>query len=341
MPTNNRVSIESQMMDLNAVKALIRAGNFLMIAADESILCQLPAGNWIGGTIPYFMDESGGLVSREKIFVHTIHGCQSNNPPRITIYDNHSISRIATDAPAHGFTITIIPALSDVHLNYAQNAPEFPSMFYTPLVGWISGYHLEDENPVAKVGFGPGGSMLMDKQAVAMHVPLPENQVATVNIINLFEEGTGPALAFSSTGLTTSECTIDGVPGNFAEFITDNNIDIRSPLVADYSGIKVNVSIQNVDPEKRQVRLYAPVFEGVTYHFAKPIQDFVTTYHNHLERSGTDIENIAFSCNCMLNFMYSQLEGKKVGQIIGPTCFGEIAYQLLNQTLVYLSLTEV
>lgn len=200
MPTENRVSIESQMMDLDTVKALIYAGDYLMIAADESILGQLPAGNWIGGTIPYFMDESGGLVSREKIFVHNISGCPSNNPPRITIYDNHSISRIAKDAPAHGFTIAIIPALSDVHLNYARNAPEFPNMFFTPLVGWISGYHLQDENPVAKVGFGPGGGVLMDKQAVAMHVPLPENQIATVGIVNLFEEGNGRHWSFPRPG---------------------------------------------------------------------------------------------------------------------------------------------
>ena len=341
MHTNNRVSIESQMMELDAVKELIQAGDFLMIAADENILSQLPAGNWIAGTIPYFMDNTGGIISREKIFVHNIKGCQSNNPPRITIYDNHSIGRIATDAPAHGFTITIMPALSDVHLNYAQNAPDFPNMFFTPLVGWISGYHLDDDHQVAKVGFGPGGGVLMDKQAVAMHVPLPENQVANVNIINLFEEGNGPAIKFSSTGLTTSQCTIDGVPGNFAEFITANKIDTRLPLVADYSGIKVNVSIQNVDIEKREVSLFAPAFDGVTYHFAKPIEDFVSAFQNHMKQSGTDTENIAFSCNCMLNFMYSELEGKKTGHIIGPTTFGEIAYQLLNQTLVYMTLDNV
>lgn len=341
MPTTNHVSIESQMMDLETVKALIYAGDYLMIAADEGILSQLPAGNWIGGTIPYFMEESGGVISREKIFVHNIEGCPSNNPPRITIYDNHSISRIAMDAPAHGFTVAIIPAMSDVHLNYAQNAPEFPNMFFTPLVGWISGYHLQDKDPVAKVGFGPGGGMLMDKQAVAMHVPLPERQIASVGIVNLFEEGTGPALQFPATGLTTSDCTINGKPGNLADFIIRNNIDTRSPLVADYSGIKVNVSIQHVNSDTHQVSLYAPVFEGVTYHFAKPIDDFVTTYHDHLECLGINIDDIAFSCNCMLNFMYSNLEGKKVGQIIGPTCFGEIAYQLLNQTLVYLSLNDI
>ena len=31
-----------------------------------------------------------------------------------------------------------------------------------------------------------------------------------------------------------------------------------------------------------------------------------------------------------------KLEGKKTGAFTGPITFGEIAYQLLNQTLVYL-----
>lgn len=336
--STQRVSIDSQMMDLDTVKDKIRAGHYMAIAADENLLSQLPAGNWIGGTIPYFMDETGGTVSRDRLFVHSIEGCASNNPPRITIYDNHSINRIAKDAPAHGFTIMVIPASSEVHLNYAQNAPEFPNMFFTPLVGWISGYHMDDGNAVAKVGFGPGGGALMAQQAVAMHIPLPESQIANVNIINLFEEGNGPAIEFPSTGFNVEDCVIDGQPGKLADFILSNNVDTRLPLVADYSGIKVNVSIQNVDTASHQVSLYAPVFEGITYHFAKPVNDFVSDFQKALQRS--DTSNIAFSCNCILNFLYSELEGKKTGHITGPTTFGEVAYQLLNQTLVYMSLDD-
>jgi hypothetical protein len=38
-----------------------------------------------------------------------------------------------------------------------------------------------------------------------------------------------------------------------------------------------------------------------------------------------------------LNYLYANLEGKKTGHIVGPMTFGEIAYMLLNQTLVYLT----
>lgn len=35
------------------------------------------------------------------------------------------------------------------------------------------------------------------------------------------------------------------------------------------------------------------------------------------------------------------LEGKKTGDVTGPVTFGEIAYQLLNQTLVYLNIIDI
>ncbi|MBU2864351.1 hypothetical protein KO489_10900 [Reinekea forsetii] len=337
MSNKQSIKIESQMLDLDTVKAKIQAGEFLTIAADESILSELPSGNWIGGTIPYFMDESGGVVSKEKIFVNSIEGVQSNNPPRITIYDNGSINRIAKDAPGHGFTLLILPASSDVHLNYSQNAPEFPNMFFTPIVGWISGYHLDDD-ATAKVGFGPGNNMLLDQQAVAMHIPLPEHQMADVSIINLFEEGKGATIEFPTTGFAAGTCTIDGKASNLAQYIQEQNIDTRLPLVADYSGIKVNVSVKAVDADAGRVDLYAPVFEGVKYHFASPIDNYVTEFETELKKN--DTQNIAFSCNCILNFLYSELEGKKTGHMTGPITFGEVAYQLLNQTMVYLTLSE-
>jgi hypothetical protein len=40
-----------------------------------------------------------------------------------------------------------------------------------------------------------------------------------------------------------------------------------------------------------------------------------------------------FSCNCILK--YAEIEGKKVGRVASMT-FGEVAYILLNQSLVNL-----
>ena len=72
---------------------------------------------------------------------------------------------------------------------------------------------------------------------------------------------------------------------------------------------------------------------GLTYKVAAPVGDYVAAFKSNLPRSASG--NIAFSCNCILNYLYSNLEGKRTGSITGPITFGEIAYQLLNQTLAY------
>jgi hypothetical protein len=39
--------------------------------------------------------------------------------------------------------------------------------------------------------------------------------------------------------------------------------------------------------------------------------------------------------------LYGHLEGKRTGSITGPITFGEIAHQLLNQTMVRLYLRDI
>ena len=117
--------------------------------------------------------------------------------------------------------------------------------------------------------------------------------------------------------------------------MTAKKIDTRLPLVANYSGAMINVSIKGVDTSSKVVDFYAPVFDDIEYRFAAPVADYVQAFNTQLPQ-GT--ENVAFACNCILNFLYSELEGKKVPTMLGPMTFGEIAYQLLNQTLVYLTI---
>ena len=57
------------MYTVDEVKSKIEEGKNLILAGDEKTLASLPAGNWIAGTIPYFMAENGGLFSRDRIYV--------------------------------------------------------------------------------------------------------------------------------------------------------------------------------------------------------------------------------------------------------------------------------
>lgn len=43
----------------------------------------------------------------------------------------------------------------------------------------------------------------------------------------------------------------------------------------------------------------------------------------------------------MLNHLYSGLEGLRTEDLDGPMTFGEAAYQLLSQTIVYVALLEL
>jgi hypothetical protein len=282
------------------------------------------------------MSADGGLVSQDKAFVNTIEGLSHNNPARIMPYDLNSIKNIAQDAPDNGFTIAILPAGSDIHAEYAENAPSYSNMFFTPIIGWVAGSHLEEPESQAQVGFGTA-NMLMSDKAIAMHVPLSEEQYANINIINLFKQGSGPSISFPATAFTTNECVIDGKTTNFSEYIKEHNIDTRLPLVADYNGVNINVSIKELINDS--VVFYAPIFRNVSYQFANPVNDYVEELDKAIASEKTP--QTGFSFNCILNFLYAELENKKTAELTGPFTFGEIAYQLLNQTLVYLDIENV
>ena len=323
------------LIPLDKAAELIASGCFLSIAGDEHALRQLPTGNWIGGTIPYFMTETGGTVSRDAVFVTEIAGYAS--PPTLRLYDPAGLPQICRNAPESGYSILIIPAFSDCHARFARNAPNYEEMYMKPLIGWVAGVHLDDLGTITpKVVLGTTGEFA-ENQAVVMDVPLPPERFAQIDIVNLFRPGRGPAITFPETGFTAGNCLIDGRPGNLADYLLDQGIDTRLPLVADYSGAMINVSIKGVDRAARTVEFYAPVFPGTPYRIAEPVADYVSAFRAALPEGNGDI---SFSCNCILNYLYSDLQGKRTGQAVGPITFGEIGYQLLNQTLVYLSVSE-
>lgn len=314
---------------------MIRSGATLAIAGDESVLATLPEGNWIGGTIPYFMSEGGGVTTREQLFVTPL-SFHPNLKPTIRHYDTASLSQVCMEAPANGFSLIILPAFSEVHFEYAQHASMYEEMFMKPLVGWIAGIHLDDMGKRSpKVRDGRSGALL-ENQAVVVHVPLPENVSANVSIVNLFSQGNGDLIEFETSGFEVSSCLVNGKPTSLAKYLQRIGHDTRLPLVADYSGALINVSLKAVDEAHDLVQFYGPVFPHVAYKLARP---FAGSYETAFGQAIADLpEKAGFSCNCVLNYLYCELEGKRTGHVIGPMTFGEVAYVLLNQTVVHLTL---
>lgn len=101
-------ALENRLMAVDEARALIDAGRFLMIAGDEALLRRLPAGNWIGGSIPYFMAEQGGLASRALLFVTELP--TTAGAPSIRFYDITNLEHVCEDGPENGFSLIIIPA---------------------------------------------------------------------------------------------------------------------------------------------------------------------------------------------------------------------------------------
>lgn len=323
----------NELLRIADAAARIQQGKYLSIAGDEAALAQLPRGHWIGGTIPYFMSAAGGCASRDKVFVTElpVHG----DKPRLRLCDLDALPMICHNAPDNGFTLLILPAFSQAHERFAHDGPNYEDMYMKPLVGWIAGVHLDDLGKrTPKVFLGETGEM-SDHLAVVMDVPLPPEKLARIDIVNLFKQGNGDAITFTETGFSAERCLINGQPANLADYLTSRQIDTRLPLVADYCGAMINVSFKAVVAAEHRVDFYAPVFPGQIYKIAAPVADYIGAFKAAMPAA---VPGLTFSCNCILNYLYSNLEGQRTDGVVGPITFGEIAYQLLNQTLVYLSI---
>ena len=330
--------MSQELLSIDDASARIATGAPLLLAGSEEALRGLPAGQWVAGTIPYFMTDQGGLRTHDKVFVTDVPSDATD--ATIAVYDAESLPAVYRDLPDNGFGLMIVPASSTCHLRFAIDAPAYEGFAMSPLAGWVSGVDLDDLGKITPKVFDGRTLTAHEDGVVVMQVSLPANKAADIGIVNLFSQGDGEALEFPEAGFSAGEATIDGATHNLAEYIDANGWDTRWPLVADYYGAMINVSFQDVDTDTGKVKLYAPVFPGMTYRHAKPVDDYVKDFTAELAM-GNAVAPVSFSCNCILNYVHSGLEGRKTEQFVGPVTFGEIAYQLLNQTMVYVSIVDI
>ncbi len=315
------------LIDLQSTINLIESGKNILCAGDAELLKKLPKGNWIGGSTPYFMSQTGGEKSFDKIFVTELPNDVSLDS--IKEYDTNNLDSITKDSNDNGISFLLLPAFSDVHKEYAEKAPDMEGLFEKNIVGWIAGFDL-DKQGVASVFNGKSGESF-DNKAIVMHTALASGKTAEIKIKNIFEQGSGDTISFAKSGFDCKTCFVNGKEVDFAKYIKENNINTKLPLVADFFGASINVSFMSVEDG---VKFYAPVFDAVDYKMAKPVGN----YSEEFKKIVSQEENIVFCCNCILNYLYGELENKQTGNFIGPITFGEVAYQLVNQTLVYVTI---
>jgi hypothetical protein len=310
---------------------LIKDGAVMVVAGAEDLLAELPRGNWSGGTTAYFMTDAGGTISMDRLLCSEIeHAVRS----RTTVLAPDDLTRISADRFGSGFSYLLLPAFSVVHHRYALEGAGLPGLFDQPVMGWVTGVHLGELGKRAPKVFDGRTGIAYENAGLALRVELPPSLVPDVDIVNPFVQGAGAAIVFPETSFTASACVVDGQAMNFADYLSDNRIDMRLPLVANYAGAMINVSVQAIEADRGEVKLYAPVVAGETYRFAQPIADYAGAFTKGAGSQAKAGDTLA--CNCILNFLYAGLEGKPTTGFVGPVTFGEIAYILLNQTLVVL-----
>ena len=322
------------LVQFDEVVVEIKKGKPLILAGDEKILQKLPQGNWIAGSIPYFMADKGGEFSQDKVFVTQIPSYALETD--IRVYDESNISNIYSDIHDNAFGVVIIPGFSKIHTSFAVDAPHFKHFAYSPLIGWVSGVNLNELGKVTPKVYDGRSSKAYENGAIVMHVKLPADKMVELGIINLFKEGNGDTIEFFESSFSATDASVNGTKVNFAAYCKEKNIDVKRPLVSNYSGAMINTSFQSIGESK--VDFYAPVFTGLKYHQAADIGDYATQFEKTID---LDANTLFFTCNCILNYLYGELENKTTKQITGPITFGEIAYQLLNQTLAYAKITSI
>lgn len=324
-----------EMQTIEQVEQSLAAGKTLLLAGDQQLLSALPAGNWVGGTTACFLSGGMGLASRERLFVTELpdYACIS----RVKTYDATTISQIYREAPANGFSFIIIPYRSQTHLTFATDVSRFEDFPLRPLIGWIAGKPLQAPDILTPKVFDGKNPAALAEGAVVMHVELPADKVAEIGMINPFEQGDGDRIRFPASGFSTREAEINGVRTDFASYLHDRQLDQRMPLVAEHAGAMINTTFRST--ADGEVRFFNAVFDFLEYRHARPVDNYAAHFAGKV-RSGQGVQTL-FSCNCILNYLHADLEGRRIDCPSGPTTFGEIAYQTQNQTVVYLRIIDL
>ena len=323
--------IQQTLYPVEEVSEMIREGKKLLLAGDAKLLSQLPKGDWIGGSTPYFILYPEQMIeSTEKIFVHCLPDFV--DAVEIREYDSSNIKNIFCDAPKNGFTVLIMPFSTPVANEYILNVVNFENFAAYPVCGWISGQPLDKLLKEKSFTASGIGTSLSSDKGVAMHISLPETKYAEVHILNPYEQGDGDVVTFENSGQIVENACINGVKQNLAEYLSKNNIDYKNiPMVANYSGAMLNTNCLEVRNDI--VHLSTAVFERIEYRFAK-MNPKVTALE-------LDDDRIVFSLTCVHNYFRPDIIEKYLKNMNGPVVFGEIAYQLLNRTTVYVTIGDV
>ena len=314
------------------VVEFIKQGRVMHLCGNEETLKDLPKGKWIAGMSPYVMDGVG-KINETKIYVDDFSMIAEKC--EFATFDASDISEIAKrNKYSNGFVFVILPIDSEVYFTFANHSLEYENLYDNPVVGYISSILLSNYGKIQpKVAIGTDGVLHSDK-AVVMYVKVSDRLRVRAEIMNMDSiDDTTPALKFPKTGFTQSDCLIDGKPGNIASYLeaVKARIGHYPQLITSQNGALVNRDTKSVDVQKGEAVFFSPAYESDVYYIVKQNNDYQATFNRRLGRK-TDV----IACvSCTSYFWLGDFEYKHI-DFNGVYTFGEIAYQLLNKTIVTL-----
>ena len=322
------------------VAAMIEKGDMLVLAGDAALLSQLPKGKWIAGITSLFVENGETLSTREKIFAHNMTHIAAD--VKLEVYEVSTICNIFNDAYDNGFSVLIVPGVSEVMDVYADNCSDYPNFAHRAVCGWAAAtpvYSEYEQNDVSLVFSGETGKSYANS-GVVMHIALPEGKFAEVHAVSAFKPDDGDVIMFEKDCQQVENILIDGVKQNFRQYMIDKKMDRSNNslnvLVGDHAtGVIMNVGMYE-DNERdlgKYVSVAAPVFKGIPYRFAKV--DYNYSYES------MNVQEIVYSFSCVGNYVRPDIFTNFRMNTNGPFVYGEIAYVLLNYATVYVTVGNI
>ncbi len=323
----------SQLESVDAVVARINRGETLLLAGDPALLAKLPKGNWIAGSIPYFHDAKGMHETRDLLAV--------DMPPveatgmRIEVLAADEVTTIAKRARPGEYIYVIAPAFSDAVTSFVASEHDIPGLLNQPIVGWVTGVHLTEMGKGTPVAIDGRNGKVHANALVCAYIALPPSVRAVPTIVNVFEPGDGPVIEVEGDGTKHTYVLADGERRRFTAVLSENKHDTRFPVVTD-SGARFNVSFAGVDDATGEVSMFLPLVRGIEYRLARPLPDYrgALTAKIAAERPKRPVH----TSFCVLHYVHAGLANHMIGDYQAPLAFGELAYIMHNQTVVFLAI---
>ena len=315
---------------LKEAEAIVLKGLPVMVAGSPDLMSRLPRGNWIGGSTPLLMTGTGVGDSRDRLLVTPMP--TSAKLLSIQRYGVGGLNYLAEDSPVNGFTIVIVPYGCLVHHTLALEAPDYPNLFSKSIAGWICAPRGEHMGERAQVFYGPTCHAIED-EAIAIHMELPNELRAEMDILTAFDLGDGPCITFPEDGFTVTNAYVDGNLVVFSEYLRGLNHVLHIPLVGELHGTKLIAELRHYDAHTELVTFHAPVFHNVAYRFASKSSNLRERARQMLAQCSPDLD---FCCICSSIYANGELGEYASGCVDAPVTFGEIANILINQAIVRL-----